>query len=137
MEFLKNLGIILSFVAGTAIPFIIAIVGKIKEVKAAKKAALEAQDEAALVEAQKRKAEAENAIRLEIKKLVQNAEASYKEIDAMLKQKGSSAGAMKKHSVMSDLKCFYYQHGYDWNEDEANAAVEEEVAYTKTVNAKA
>lgn len=106
----------------TAIPFIVALVKAIKAKKAAK---TEAEKEAA-----------QNAINAQIKALVQTAEVTYKEFDKVLKGQGSSAGVMKKQFVLTDLKSFCLENGYEWNEETASKAIDEEVAFTKTVNAK-
>lgn len=80
---------------------------------------------------------ARNAINAEIKKLVANAEVTYEAWDKSLKAAGTgTAGSMKKSNVMLALKTFCLENGFAWNETEMNKAVEDEVAYTKTVNAK-
>lgn len=83
-----------------------------------------------------KKAEAVIAIVAETKRLVAEAEITYKEIDAILKAKNSSAGSLKKGYVVNALKAFCLENGYAWNAEEMDAAIETEVAYTKTVNAK-
>ena len=82
------------------------------------------------------KAQAANAIITETKRLVAEAEATYKEIDAMMKKTNSSAGGLKKAYVVNALKAFCLENGYAWNATEMDEAIESEVAYTKTVNAK-
>lgn len=86
----------------------------------------------------KAKAEAaKNAIHAEIKKLVANAEETYEAWDKSLKASGSgTAGNMKKSFVMMAIKTFCLENKFTWNEEEIDKAVEAEVAYTKTVNAK-
>ena len=119
---LKLITAILVFVTSALIPSIIALVNNAKKYKAAK--------------TEKEKAEARAAIGAELKALVQNAELTYKQLDLILKQQGSSAGPMKKHDVMNALKAFCLENGYEWNEEEASKMLEDEVAYTKTVNSK-
>ena len=81
--------------------------------------------------------EAKNAINAEIKKLVANAEETYEAWDKSLKASGSgTAGNMKKSFVMMAIKTFCLENKFTWNEAEIDKAVEAEVAYTKTVNAK-
>ena len=82
------------------------------------------------------KAQAANAIITETKRLVAEAEATYREIDAMMKRTNSSAGGLKKAYVVNALKAFCLENGYAWNAAEMDEAIESEVAYTKTVNAK-
>jgi hypothetical protein len=82
-------------------------------------------------------AEAKNAIATEIKKLVANAEVTYEAWDKSLKASGSgTAGQMKKRDVTMGLKTFCLENGYTWNDAEMDEAIEAEVAYTKSVNAK-
>ena len=80
---------------------------------------------------------AKNAINAEIKKLVANAEVAYDAWDKSLKATGAgTAGAMKKSFVMMAIKTFCLENGFAWNEEAIDKAIEAEVAYTKTVNAK-
>lgn len=80
---------------------------------------------------------AKNAINAEIKKLVANAEVTYEAWDKSLKASGTgTAGNMKKSFVMMAIKTFCLENGFTWNEEAIDKAVEDEVAYTKTVNAK-
>ena len=81
---------------------------------------------------------AKNAINAEIKRLVANAEVTYEAWDKSLKASGAgSAGNMKKDSVVTGLKTFCLENNYDWNAAEMDKAIEDEVAFTKAVNAKA
>ena len=79
---------------------------------------------------------ARNAIFAEIKRLVAEAETTYKETNIMLKNVGSSAGSLKKDYVVTAIKAFCLENGFPWNATEMDKAIEDEVAYTKTVNAK-
>ncbi len=80
---------------------------------------------------------AKNAIQAEIKKLVAEAEVTYEAWDKSLKSAGTgTAGSMKKNAVVMALKTFCLENGFVWNETEMDKAIEEEVAYTKTVNVK-
>lgn len=81
--------------------------------------------------------QAKNAINAEIKKLVANAEVTYEAWDKSLKASGTgTAGNMKKRDVVMALKTFCLENGFAWNEAEMDKAIEEEVAFTKSVNAK-
>ena len=121
-DILKLISAILVFVTSALIPSLIGLINNAKKYKAAK--------------TEKEKAEAKNGIVAEIKTLVQGAETTYKQLDLILKQQGSSAGPMKKRDVMNALKAFCLENGFEWNEEEVSKMVEDEVAYTKTVNSK-
>lgn len=121
-EILKNVGIILSFVVGTAIPFVVALVKAVKARKAAK------------TEAEKEKANAD--LRDLAKTLIAKAETEYKEYNAFLKARGQSAGATKKNSVMTDLKAYAIEKGYAFDAETWSATIDSLVEFTRTVNAK-
>ena len=81
--------------------------------------------------------QAKNEINAEIKKLVANAEVTFEAWDKSLKASGTgTAGSMKKRDVIMALKTFCLEKGFEWNEAEMDEAIEAEVAYTKSVNAK-
>jgi hypothetical protein len=103
-----------------SIPFAIKLVKYIKAYKAAKTEA--------------EKAQAANAIYLETKRLVAEAEKTYREIDAMLKKQGSTAGPLKYGYVINALKAFCLENGYACELTALSDAIKEEVAHTKTVN---
>lgn len=86
---------------------------------------------------QKAKAEqAKNAINAEIKKLVAGAEVTFESIDKILKAQNQSAGSMKKRDVVTNLKTFCLENGYGWDDVAMDKAIEDEVVYTNSVNAK-
>ena len=121
-----NIGAIVKIVyaiAGGVITAIPLIVGVVNSVKAKNRAKTEAE-----------KAQAESAIKDELKALVRGAEQTYSTIDKILKSQGSSAGKMKKSDVMKALKVFCLENGYSWDEESMSLAVEREVEYTKSVN---
>lgn len=122
MEKLQLIIAIASTLVTTLIPSLIALVGQIKAKHNAK------------TEAEKEKAK--NAIAAELKRLVANAEVSFSAIDGLLKAQHQSAGAMKKRDVVTNLKTFCLENGYGWDDAEMDKAIEDEVAYTKVVNAK-
>lgn len=83
-------------------------------------------------------AQAKNAINAEIKKLVANAEVTFEAWDKSLKASGTgTAGNMKKRDVVMALKTFCLEKGFAWDEKAMDEAIEAEVAFTKSVNAKA
>lgn len=124
MEILKTYILpALGWVLITGIPAALTI---IKNIKAYRNAKTDAE-----------RATAENAIVAETKRLVAEAEVLYAETNALLKHNASaSAGGVKKAYVTQALKTFCLEHGYSWTSEEIDAAIEAEVAYTKTVNAK-
>ena len=122
METVRTIIAIVATLVTTLVPSIIALC---KAIKAKKNATTEADAE-----------KAKNAITAEIKRLVANAEVSFAAIDKMLKQQNGSAGAMKKRDVVIALKAFCLENGYAWDNAAMDAAIEDEVAFTKTVNAK-
>lgn len=122
MEKLELIIAIASTLVGTLIPSLIALVGQIKAKHNAKTEA--------------EKAKADNAIQAELKRLVAGAEVSFAPVDALLKAQHQSAGSMKKRDVKTNLKTFCLENGYAWDDAAMDAAIEEEVAYTKVVNAK-
>ena len=118
MEFILN---IIALVIG-AVSLVNAVIAWYKAIKNGNTAKAEA---------------AKNAINAEIKKLVANAEVTYEAWDKSLKASGTgTAGNMKKSFVMMAIKTFCLENKFTWNEDEISEAVEAEVAYTKSVNAK-
>lgn len=122
MEMLETIIAIVATLLTSLVPTVLALAKAIKAKKAA-------QTEAELERAK-------NAITAEIKRLVEEAEISFKSIDAMLKQRNESAGTMKKKSVVSDLKAFCLENGYAWDDAAMNEQIEAAVAFTKAVNAK-
>lgn len=106
----------------TLVPSVIALW---KLIKAKKNAKTEAEKE-----------KAQNAINAELKRLVANAEVTFAPIDLLLKAQGDSAGSMKKRDVIANLKTFCLENGFAWDDETMDKAVEDEVAYTKVVNAK-
>lgn len=122
METLETIVAIVATLLTSLVPTALALA---KAIKAKKTAQTEAEHE-----------RAKNAITAEIKRLVQDAEVSFKSIDALLKQRGESAGQMKKKSVVSDLKAFCLENGYAWDGAAMDEQIEAEVAFTKAVNGK-
>lgn len=122
LEIIKLVSIILSFVIGTAIPFIIALVNSVKKRKAAQ------------TEAEKEKANAE--IYNLAKQLVQGAEVAYEEFNTYMKNKGLTAGSLKKKDVMIELKSFALENGYAFNTETWSEKIDEIVELTRNVNAK-
>lgn len=84
-----------------------------------------------------KRAKALNAILTETKRLVAEAEVMFAPTDALHKSNGSgTAGGLKKSYVINALRAYCLENGIDFTIAELDKAIEEEVAYTKTVNAK-
>ena len=120
----------------TGIPSIITIVRNAKTIKAEREAAKVAKTEQEKAEAEARAEAAKNEIYLEIKRLVADAEAKYEDVNTFLKQNEKSAGTLKKAYVETAIKAFCLENGFAFNMTDLDKIIEDEVAYTKTVNAK-
>ena len=112
--------IVATFVVGTAIPFIIAVVKAIKKRNHAKTDAEKAQADAELMTL--------------AKQLIVNVEHEYKDYNAYLKARGQSAGTVKKNSVLTDLKQYAIEKGYKFIESEWSIAIDKLVDFTRNVN---
>ena len=129
------IGIVATLVT-TVLPLVLKIVKSAKDYKAAKEAAESAKTEQERAEAEAKAEAAKNAIAVETKRLVAEAETTYKDIDYMLKRSNSSAGSLKKGYVVNAIKAFCLENGFPWDAVSIDKAIEDEVAYTKTVNGK-
>lgn len=119
---LKIVLAVLSFVVATLIPTVIGLVKAIK----AKKAAKTAQQEA----------EANSAMQYAVNGFIEEAEELYKTVDAVVKEKGGSCGAVKKDSVLTKLQAYALQNGYDYDATYWSGVVDEIVEMTRKVNSK-
>ena len=70
------------------------------------------------------------------KVFIEAAEIAYKDINDVLKSKGSSAGSVKKDSVMLKLQSYASEKGYDFDIDFWSQEIDNQVQYTKNVNSK-
>lgn len=138
MEILKNYILpAIAWLCLTGIPSILTIIKYVKDKRAAVEALATALTEQEKAEAEARLQAARNAIVAETKRLVAEAEVLYAETNTLLKRNASSsAGGVKKAYVVQALKTFCLENGYSWTSEDIDAAIEAEVAYTKTVNAK-
>lgn len=98
-----GIGAILTF-----IPMLIKVINTTKKLKNAKTSS--------------EKEAAKNELRQEAINLCAAAEIAYKEVNDALKAKGSSAGSIKKDSVMTKLENFAIENGkyfdkYYWNDE--------------------
>ena len=70
------------------------------------------------------------------KVFIEAAEIAYKDINDVLKSKGSSAGSVKKDSVILKLQSYASEKGYDFDIDFWSQEIDNQVQYTKNVNSK-
>lgn len=119
-----------------AIPLISSLIAIIKKRCKLKKALANATDEASKAELITKNAEAKNELKEYTERLITEAEKLYKDVDAMLKTQGKSAGLVKKDSVMSKLQVKASELNYAFDYDEWSNYVDDVVAMTKIVNAK-
>ena len=113
----------LSFVITTAIPFIIKLVSTIK---AKKNATTEAE-----------KQTAHNDMLSTVNGFIVDAEVAFKGFDALMRQQqNSTAGAMKKDTVITKLQAYALSHGYEFDAEYWSQKIDDIVAFTKKVNAK-
>lgn len=96
--------------------------------------AYKAKKKATTIEEQ---AEAEKLMEEKAKELIANAETFFKNLDNVLKAtEGTSAGAYKKESVMSQLQTYCTSLGLTFNSEYWSKKVDDLVALTKQVNTK-
>ena len=122
LEWGKFVMIVFSFMVGTAIPFLIAV----------RDAHIKRRN--ATTEAEKAQADAELATLA--KQLIVEAEKDYKDYNNFLKARNQSAGAVKKAHVLTDLKAYAIEKGYEFLDDEWSKKIDELVTFTRNVNAK-
>lgn len=122
-QIIAIVGAVASFLFVTLIPNIIILVKKWKEAKNAK---TEAEKEAVY-----------NDLLCQMNKLIANAEAAYKQVDEIVKQKGGQgSGAAKKDNVMTKLQNYCLQKGVAFDEEYWSKKIDDTVAMTKQVNIK-
>lgn len=112
MEWLTVIKFVISFVAGL-VPSIMGLIAAIKKW---------------------RKTKAENDLLAVVNQFISTAETTFAELDAVMKAQGTSAGAVKKETVMTKLQAYALQKGYKINLEEWSAKIDEIVAFTKSVN---
>lgn len=66
---------------------------------------------------------------------IQAAEIAYKDVNASLKAKGSSAGPIKKDSVLIKLQSYANEKNYNFDVEFWSNAIDKFVASTRNVNA--
>lgn len=116
----------LAYAIGGAILTAIALVAKLVKVcKERKYAKTEAEKEAA-----------KNEMLDVMQSLIETAEDAYKDVNQILKQNGSSAGPVKKDTVMTRLQAYAISHSYVFDEDYWSSKIDQFIESTKLVNAK-
>ena len=110
------------FIVGFAIPTIISIINNIKRRKHAK-----TKEEESIIEAE---------LKEQAKAFIQAAEIAYKDVNDILKSKGSSAGPMKLDSVLSKLQALATEKNYKFDIEYWTTYINNEVAFSKNVNTK-
>lgn len=113
---------IASFLFATLIPSIILLVNKWK---ALKKAKTEAEKQAIY-----------NDMLGVANTLVGDAEDLYREVDAIVKQRGGTMGLVKKDGVMNKLQAICIEKGVEFDKEYWSNKIDEIVAVTRKVNAR-
>lgn len=80
------------------------------------------------------KEQAKIQLRSEAIELIKAAEIAYKDINLILKQKGSSAGPIKKDSVMTKLENYAVEKNIPFDREYWNSEVDIIVADSKEIN---
>ena len=128
--------IVATFVITTAVPFIIGLVDANRKRKAAKKAAEEATTEAELAKAEAAHQAAINDMLRQANVFVEQMEALYKSIDAIVKEQGSTTGALKKEGAMTKLQAYAIEHGYEFDAEYWSKWIDDTVKLTHNVNSQ-
>lgn len=129
IEIFIHLAAIILGALSTGIPIALKLSKAIK----AKRSAFEATDN---IKAEADEAKAFNEMLTYAFDLIQVAEDAFKGIDKVMKSQNSSAGGMKKKSVLSDLQSFALSNGMKFDSSFWSKKIDEIVEFTKTVNAK-
>lgn len=105
-----------------AVSFVITIITFIKARKKAK-----TKEEKEAIEAE---------LKEQAKEFIKAAEIAYKEVNDILKSKGSTAGPMKLDSVLSKLQASAMEKNYPFDINYWTTYVNKEVEFSKNVNIK-
>lgn len=125
---------VIAFLA-VVIPLVVALVKAVKKKVEINKQLQETTDEAEIAKLQAANAEATNEMLDICNELIVNAEDLYSNVSALLKKDGSSAGAVKKDSVMSKLQAYALEKGYTFDTSFWSDKIDQIVEMTKKVNA--
>lgn len=122
LTILKALIVAVTTFISSGIPLIVALLN-------ARKAYKEANTEA-------EKEKAYNDLKAQAQMFIEQAEQNYKDLNRMLKAQGSSAGGVKKESVITKLQSYALTKGYAFDVEFWNEEIDEIVNFTKEVNGK-
>lgn len=120
LTILKIVSIVLGVLTGTLIPVGIKLY---KAIKARKEAETVAE-----------KISATNDMLGQLNVLIEAAEATYKDIDAVMKERGSTMGPVKKDTVLSKLQAYAIEKGYAFDAEYWSNKNDEVVKMTRNVN---
>lgn len=118
----------------SGIPLLLSLIAAIKRFHKAKTDALEATDEAGKLQADAEAAEAKLDLIDYAKQLITTAEETFDTVNKIMKQRGESAGPIKKEVVMAKLQSYATENGYDFDETEWSNEVDAIVQLTREVN---
>ena len=118
----------------SGIPLLLSLIAAIKRFHKAKTDALEATDEAGKLQADAEAAEAKLDLMDYAKQLITTAEETFDTVNKIMKQRGQSAGPIKKEVVMAKLQSYATENGYDFDETEWSDEVDNIVQLTREVN---
>lgn len=82
------------------------------------------------------KEQATEDLKTQIKTFIKTAEIAYKDVNAILKAKGESAGPLKFESVITKAQNYAIEKGYTFDADYWTKYINEEVELAKVVNAQ-
>lgn len=122
LTIIKFVILVITFVAGTLIPTLVAL-------KKGFTARVNAESEAA-----KEKANAD--LLATAKNFIAEAEVVYNGMDKLMKPQGDSAGGVKRENVFIKLQAYALQRGYEFDAEKWGAVIDELVDFTKSVNFK-
>ncbi len=78
----------------------------------------------------------EEEMKTQAKEFIQAAEIAYKDVNDLLKSKGSSAGSIKLDSVLSKLQNLASEKNYSFDVTYWTNYINKEVAFSRNVNAE-
>jgi flagellar biosynthesis component FlhA len=135
MEILETILKFIPLVLG-AILAVVSFISAWKAKKKAKEAEAQAKTEEEKAKAEADRAAAELAMEQAAKEFISQAETMYNSVDAILKAKGESAGALKKETVLAKLRTYAIENGITIDVVAWSDKIDELVKFTKSVNAK-
>lgn len=118
----------------TVVPLVIALVTTIKRKVMLRKQLHDATDNAEKAQLIALQAEATNEMNEICATFISNAEMLYKDVNALLKKEGKSAGTVKKDSVMSKLQAYALEKGYAFDVEYWSEKIDQIIALTREVN---